>query len=289
MRCIMSIWDKLFGKKPKKQRQPRRRIPREGTNASPRGKRKKHIRGLDFPYPEVATGEEWAPILYRNLTKQHGKIIHVEVSGFGHSPEVAFSDGKVYVLDDYGIGYRGAGSHSFAAFLKAAGFNISKEEVVTRRTPITLQHQGSPSPRSKNKKHSQVESRFIDNGAETVTDTVTGLQWQKQDDEVERNYEDAQVYIKGLCLAGYDDWRLPQKEELIELAKVGYKTLKQVFPNIKSERYWANTTHRELDWAQNPDKIAYTVDFDPKSGNYGTDVTYFRSYDYYLRAVRTAK
>ncbi|GAI50960.1 unnamed protein product, partial [marine sediment metagenome] len=45
----------------------------------------------------------------------------------------------------------------------------------------------------------------------------------------------------------------------------------------------------ELYWAQNPDKIAYTVDFDPGSTNYGSDVTYFRTYDYYVRAVRNTR
>jgi hypothetical protein len=246
----------------------------------------KHIRGLDFPYPEVATGEEWAPILHQNLTKKHGKIIQVKVSE--SRPEVAFSDGTVYFLDDYGIGYRGTGSYSFAAFLQAAGFDISREEIAKMQAPITLERRRTRSAKSQNKKRSPRESKFIDNGDETVTDAATGLQWQKQDDGVERNYKDAQRYTRGLHLAGYNDWRLPQKEELMDLAKAGYKTLKQVFPNIKAERYWAKTSRKELQWAQNPDKIAYTVDFDPNA-NYGADVTYFRSYDYYVRAVRKAR
>jgi hypothetical protein len=284
----MSIWEKLFGKKPKKRRQPRRRVPRKRNNVSPGSKRTKHIRGLDFPYPEVTTGEEWATILHQNLTEKHGKIIQVKVSESGASPEVTFSNGTVYVLDDYGIGYHGTGSYSFAVFLQAAGFRVSKKKVAEMQAPITLKRQGNRSTKSKKKKHSQLELRFIDNGDETVTDTLTDLRWQKKDDGIERNYKDAKRYTKELRLAGYHDWRLPQKEELIELAKVGYKTLEQVFPNIKAERYWANTTRRELDWAQNPDKIAYTVDFDPKSANYATNVTYFRSYDYYVRAVRKA-
>jgi hypothetical protein len=139
--------------------------------------------------------------------------------------------------------------------------------------------------RIKKVKRTETKSRFIDNGDGTLTDTLTNLQWQKEDDGIMRNYKDAQHYTKGICLAGYKDWRLPQKEELIELAKFGYKNLKQFFPNIKSERYWTYTTSEELYWAQNPDKIAYTVDFDPR-GNYGADVTYFRSYEYYVRSVR---
>jgi len=234
--------------------------------------RKRIIRALDFPYPAVATGEEWAPILHQKLTEKHGKVIEVNVPGF--TPEVTFADGTVYELEDYGIGYYGTGARSFAAFLQAAGFKVSREKVAKMKPPIHLEC----------KKTLKVLRRFIDNGV-TVTDTVSGLQWQKEDDGIERNYEDAQIYTEGLRLAGYDDWRLPRKEELMELAKLGYKILKQVFPNIKAERYWAKTSREELHWARNPDKIAYVVDFDP-SGNYGADVTYFRSYEYYVRAVR---
>jgi len=122
-----------------------------------------------------------------------------------------------------------------------------------------------------------------------VTDTLTALQWQKEDDGIERNYEDARRYAKELRLAGYDDWRLPRKEELMDLAELEYKALKQVFPNTKAEGYWAGTSREELYWAQNPDEIAYTVEFDPASANYGADVTYFRSYDYYVRAVRNVR
>ena len=137
--------------------------------------------------------------------------------------------------------------------------------------------------------HTQAKSRFIDNGDGTVTDTLTALQWQKEDDGIERNYEDARRYARELRLAGYDDWRLPGKEELMELAKIEYRTLKQVFPNTKADGYWAETSREELYWAQSPDELAYTVEFDPASANYGADVTYFRSYDYYVRAVRDAR
>jgi len=145
------------------------------------------------------------------------------------------------------------------------------------------------SAKSKKENRTRPKSRFVDNSDGTVTDTLTGLQWQKEDDGIERNYKDAQHYTKELRLAGCDDWRPPQKEELMELAELGYKALKQVFPNIKAERYWAKTSREELYWAQNPDKIAYTVDFDPESANYGSDVTYFKSYDYYVRAVRNTR
>jgi hypothetical protein len=129
-------------------------------------------------------------------------------------------------------------------------------------------------------------SRFVDNGDGTVTDTLTALQWQKEDDGIGRNYEDAQGYARELRLAGYRDWRLPRREELMEVAKLGYRTVTRAFPNTKADGYWAETSPEELPWEQSPEEIAYTVEFDPASANYGADVTYFRSYDYYVRAVR---
>jgi len=122
-----------------------------------------------------------------------------------------------------------------------------------------------------------------------VADKRLGLVWQRAEDGIERNYEDALSYCRSLKLAGYNDWRLPSKEELQELASVSFETLKQIFPDIKAERYWAYTNADQLGWAEAPERIAYTVDFDPESGNYRQPITYFRTYSYYVRAVRNAK
>jgi hypothetical protein len=142
---------------------------------------------------------------------------------------------------------------------------------------------------NKERKRRQTGSRFIDNSDGTVTDSLTALQWQKEDDGIERDYEDTRRYTRELRLAGYDDWRLPGKEELMELAKLEHETLKQVFPNTKRDGYWAETSPGELCWAENPDEIAYTVEFDPASANYAADVTNLRSYSYYVRAVRDVR
>ena len=56
--------------------------------------------------------------------------------------------------------------------------------------------------------------RFTDHSDETVTDNVTGLMWQQEDDDVRRDWEDALVYCEELDLAGYTDWRLPDGGEL---------------------------------------------------------------------------
>ena len=60
------------------------------------------------------------------------------------------------------------------------------------------------------------------------------------------------------------------------------------FPGLEHERYWAASPRTELAWAESPERIAYTVDFDPNSANDGQAMTYFRGYSYFVRAVRDA-
>jgi hypothetical protein len=124
-----------------------------------------------------------------------------------------------------------------------------------------------------------------DNGDGTISDSHTGLMWQQAENGEEMNYEDAVAFCEGLTLAGHGDWRLPTKEELVALAQVGDEPLRTFFPGLQQERYWAFTRHSELAWAESPDRIAYTVDFDPDSGNYCRPTTYFRAYKYFVRAV----
>jgi len=122
-----------------------------------------------------------------------------------------------------------------------------------------------------------------------VIDKRLGLIWQRAEDGIERTYDDALSYCRSLKLAGHNDWRLPSNEELQELASVPFETLKQIFPDIKAERYWAQATADQLRWAEAPERIAYTVDFDPESGNYRKPITYFKTNSYFVRSVRNAK
>ena len=58
------------------------------------------------------------------------------------------------------------------------------------------------------------ENEFQDNGDDTITDSATGLQWQRDDSGQGMNWEDALAYCEGLELGGRDDWRLPNAKEL---------------------------------------------------------------------------
>ncbi|TLX72813.1 DUF1566 domain-containing protein [Labilibacter sediminis] len=55
---------------------------------------------------------------------------------------------------------------------------------------------------------------FIDNGDGTISDLATGLMWQKADDGISRDWEEALAYAENIELANKNDWRLPNAKEL---------------------------------------------------------------------------
>lgn len=56
--------------------------------------------------------------------------------------------------------------------------------------------------------------RFVNNNDGTVTDTQTGLMWSAKDNGSDISYYDADSAVIESTLAGYSDWRLPDKKEL---------------------------------------------------------------------------
>ena len=118
--------------------------------------------------------------------------------------------------------------------------------------------------------------RFTDNNDGTVTDNETGLMWQKADDGVSRNWQDAIRYCRGLDLAGHRDWRCPTIRELSSI--VDYE---QTNPAIDpafgaaSDVYWSSTTCPDYPGT------AWDVDF-----GYGDVYATGKSNGYRVRAVR---
>jgi len=104
---------------------------------------------------------------------------------------------------------------------------------------------------------------FIDNGS-TVTDTRTGLVWQKQDDGNTRTWDGALSYCEGLPLAGQNDWRLPNIKELESLTDDSRynPAIDPVFTGTKLSHYWSSTTYA----------------YDP---NYAWVVNFYDGYVYY--------
>ncbi len=97
--------------------------------------------------------------------------------------------------------------------------------------------------------------RFIDNNNGTITDSLTGLMWAKEDSwQMEGkwlSWDEARDYTHNMAyqkLAGYNDWRLPEKEELLTLVDPDHtiqdkygKDLKMnpVFPSGPLATAWA--------------------------------------------------
>ena len=96
---------------------------------------------------------------------------------------------------------------------------------------------------------------YIDNGDGTVTDTVTGLMWQKQDGG-EMSYDSAVVWVGRLALAGYQDWRLPGIHEsfsLMNLDALNPALNQTAFANTGAEYWWSADVA-----ANNPSKVWVT-------------------------------
>ena len=78
----------------------------------------------------------------------------------------------------------------------------------------------------------------------TVTDTKTQLMWKQASETGEYTWDAAMAkFGKNVSFAGYDDWRMPTKEELKTLVdKTHCPTIDPTaFPNTQSTWYWSST------------------------------------------------
>ena len=88
------------------------------------------------------------------------------------------------------------------------------------------------------------KQRFTDNGDGTITDSSTGLMWQKEDDGRQYAWDQAVSYAQSLNLAGHSDWRLPTVQELVSILDYGRynPAIDPIFSNAKSSTYCSGTT-----------------------------------------------
>ena len=90
--------------------------------------------------------------------------------------------------------------------------------------------------------------RFVDNMDGTVTDNLTGFVWEKNPSGTSSiTWAQALAYADVLVLAGYSDWRLPNRNELLSLTNAGQSDtaswlIGQGFLGIMSSYYWPSTT-----------------------------------------------
>jgi hypothetical protein len=132
---------------------------------------------------------------------------------------------------------------------------------------------------------------YTDNGNGTITDSATGLIWQKCSAGLgttigncstgsisSYTWSSAISYCEGLTLGGRSDWRLPNINELgsiIDYTKSSNPTIDSTaFPNTQSYYYWSSSTY-----AQNT-SYAWVVYF------YGGGVyNGYKTSNYYVRCV----
>ena len=83
-------------------------------------------------------------------------------------------------------------------------------------------------------------------GIDTVIDNITGLEWQRQDDDTTRDFDEAWDYCAGLTLDSHSDWRLPSVKELLSIVDYGQSSapriLTAVFTNTNIAPYSTAST-----------------------------------------------
>ncbi|MCG1036511.1 Lcl domain-containing protein [Polaribacter sargassicola] len=124
------------------------------------------------------------------------------------------------------------------------------------------------------------KNNFIDNKDGTITDYATGLMWQKTDDGIGKNWEEALSYSENLKLSAYSDWRLPNAKELQSIVDytrspqtTNSPAINSIFEStqIKDPKgnleqdpfYWTSTTHLD---GKNPYASAVYIAFGEAQG-----------------------
>ena len=131
--------------------------------------------------------------------------------------------------------------------------------------------------------------RFTRNQDGIVTDHQSGLQWQDsyQGSVAKLKWRDAIDYCENLTLGGYNDWRLPNANELSSISdRKHYKpaidpTFQETAFGGSEWWYWTSTTMGVSNYSH---KSAWVVDFD-----YGYVARKDKSYTYSVRCVRSLK
>lgn len=89
---------------------------------------------------------------------------------------------------------------------------------------------------------------LVDNRNGTVTDSRSGLMWQKSTSSIAYTWQQALGYAEELTLAEYSDWRLPDRNELQTLVNYSrsYPAIDPLMiADIVSSYYWSSTTYAD--------------------------------------------
>lgn len=120
----------------------------------------------------------------------------------------------------------------------------------------------------------------LSRSADIVSDNTTGLQWQDNSaaSSTYVTWTEAINYCeKTLDLGGYDDWRLPNQNELFSIVEYTQNgpTINSLFQNIIESLYWSSSS------SANQTAKAWNISF-----LYGNSDSRDKADDFYVRCVR---
>jgi len=170
------------------------------------------------------------------------------------------------------------------------GYRMKKNQLVTTKSTSLILGK-SKSLMGITKKILEAKSKELT--THTGITVIGDLMWEKESREM--NWDDAMEYAKNLRLGGYDDWRLPNREELEDvvrlcggepveydddnydeitdnnLARKAYQSSYKE-KSFTSNYYWSSTTH--ADYASRAWIVFF--DFGETYGNVKTRTNYVR-------------
>jgi len=135
--------------------------------------------------------------------------------------------------------------------------------------PMPNSTPGLPNPQS-----------FDTGAAGVVTDEVTGLMWQRELDGKLVTFADAKTNCDALSLAGYDDWRLPSRIELVsilDVTRIEPAINVTAFPATPNDWFWTASVS-----AEDPQAAWYVYFY------FGYPKTDLVTNQFSVRCVRTA-
>ena len=121
-----------------------------------------------------------------------------------------------------------------------------------------------------------------DSATSIISDTTTNLQWQDNIDvnTTTLNWNDAIDYCEAMNIGGYDDWRMPNINELFSITdkqKTIAPAINKIFEyvaysaqNSYDTLTWSSTSSKEADTGENEYDRAFTINF-----YYGDEYSYW--------------
>ena len=124
-----------------------------------------------------------------------------------------------------------------------------------------------------------INASYIDNGDGTITDTGTGLMWQKNTSSSTQTWQGALSSCVSLNTGGFTNWHLPNKKELESIVDYtkNLPAINSIF-NTNNAEYWTSTTSAGVP------SVAWTVNFGDGRSLHGFE---YKTIGFYVRCVRT--